>query len=616
MREFAGSASLELSDLARSYQSGELGPRDVLMQVWARIEQHADPAVWICLASKDQQLQQAQDIEKRRAAGEKLPLYGVPFAVKDNIDVGKHSTTAACPGFAYVPDRHAPAVANLLDAGAIFVGKTNMDQFASGLAGDRTPYGACCNVFDREYISGGSSSGSAIAVAAGLVSFALATDTAGSGRVPAGCNNIVGLKPTPGSLSNVGVVPACPSLDCVSVLALTAADALAVCEIAAGGPAPHPRLAEATGVDALGAGWTFAVPRDADLEFFGDSDQQSLYRQAQARLSGMGGRRVEIDFGPFREVAALLYDGPWLAERRAPLERLLAQQPSVLHPVTRAILEGAASFSAADVFQALARLEALRIECARVFDDADVLVVPTMPTVPKLADVRADSPLWSRRLGYYTNYVNLLRWAALAVPAGFTPGGLPGGITLIGPGGSDRQLCRFGMAWQRQLGLTLGATGWSMPAAESDGKDASPYPPPAGHVRVAVAGAHLRGQPLHADLQRMGGRFVRACHTAGRYRFVALLHLDPPRPGLMRDESREGSVAVEIYDLPMDGFGRLVASVAPPLAIGTIELADGEAVKGFLCEPHAAALALDITDFGGWLGYRAQAGRKAGRESA
>jgi allophanate hydrolase len=322
----------------------------------------------------------------------------------------------------------------------------------------------------------------------------------------------------------------------------------------------------------------------------------------------MGGRRVEIDFRPFRELASLLYDGPWLAERRAPLERFLAQHPNDVHPITRAILAGAARFSAADVFKALARVESLRTECERIFDDADLLVVPTVPTVPTLAEVHADSTLWSRRLGFYTNYVNLLRWAALALPAGFTPRGLPGGITLIGPGGSDRQLCHFGMAWQRQLGTTLGATGCTLPEVATLRKEARPYPPPAGHVRVSVAGAHLRGQPLHAALRRMGARFVRACRTAGHYRFVALLHLDPPRPGLVHDESRNGAVAVEIYDLPMAGFGRLVASVAPPLAIGTVELADGEAVKGFLCEPHAAARATDITDFGGWIAYRTNPG--------
>jgi allophanate hydrolase len=604
MLDSSGSASLDLVALGRIYRSGARCPRDILAWLPLRLGQAGDRGIWIRLVPQDLLLKQACDVEKRHAAGERLPLYGAPFAVKDNIDVAEHPTTAGCPAFASVPDRSAPVVANLIDAGAIFVGKTNMDQFACGLAGDRSPFGACRNAFDRDRISGGSSSGSAVAVAAGLVSFALATDTAGSGRVPAGCNNIVGLKPSPGVLSNEGMVPACASLDCVSIMALTAADALRVCEVAAGRSEPVLTLPEGTAVEALGRGWTFAVPRASDLEFFGDDAQENLYRQALVQLGDMGGERIEVDFHPFREVASLLYEGPWLAERWAPLKHFLQQHSAAVHPVTRSVLEGGASITAADAFEGLARLESLRLECGRVFDEADMLVVPTMPTLPRLDEVEANSALWSQRLGHYTNFVNLLRWAALAVPSGFTSGGLPGGITLIGPGGSDRQLCRFGMAWQRQLSLPLGATGQPLPHAEPCRGESSPYPPPAGYVRVAVAGAHLRGQPLHADLRRTGARFVRACRTAAGYRFLALLHLDPPRPGLLRDKAGRGAIAVEIYDVPTEGFGRLVASVAPPLAIGTIELAGGETVKGFLCESFAAAAATDITDTGGWLAFR------------
>jgi allophanate hydrolase len=389
----------------------------------------------------------------------------------------------------------------------------------------------------------------------------------------------------------------------VSVLALTALDALTVCEIAAG-RAIAGSSAPATAEEVLGPGWTFAVPRDTDLEFFGDGEQERLYRQAVARLAAMGGRRVEIDFRPLREVALLLYEGPWLAERLASVERFLKQHAAEVHPVTRTVLQGGARFAAGDVFRGIARLEALHSKCGRVFDEADVLVVPTMPTLPRLAEVQADSVLWSRRLGYYTNFVNLLRWAALAVPAGITPRGLPGGITLIGPAGSDRQLAHLGMVWQRQLDLPLGATGRRLPPEDIPGGGSSPDPLPDGFIRVAVAGAHLRGQPLHPELRRFGARFVRATRTAPRYRFVALLGLHPPRPGLVRDDARAGSAAVEVYDLPADGFGRLVASVAPPLAIGTIQLTDGEAVKGFLCEPHAATTATDITDFGGWIAFR------------
>ncbi len=600
MVDSAGLGSLDLATLARLYRSRGLSPSRVLESILDRLDAYADPAVWIYRLPRAAVLDQARAVERRRAAGEDLPLYGVPFAVKDNIDVAAHPTTAACPAFRYVPETTAPVVARLMAAGAILVGKTNLDQFATGLAGDRTPYGTCRNVFDPAYIAGGSSSGSAVAVAAGLVSFALGTDTAGSGRVPAGCSNIVSLKPTRGRLSARGVVPACRSLDCVSVFALTVEDARLVYETArtadaAGGPAGH---------GTNGAGLVFATPRDEDLEFFGDAWQEQLFRESLARLEQAGGRRLAIDFGPFRETAGLLYEGPWLAERLAGLDEFLKEHGADMHPVTRSIVAGGARYSAVDLFKGLDRLQKLRETCLEVFNRAEVLVVPTMPALPTRAEVEADSVGWSRRLGHYTNFANLLKLAALALPAGFTPRGLPGGITLLAPAGSEARLCDFGTAWQRRLNLPLGATAQALPAATGSRGGAVVPPAPPGHVRVAVAGAHLRGQPLHPALRQTGARFVRACQTAPRYRFVALLDLDPPRPGLVRVEERGGAVAVEIYDLPVAGFGALVASVAPPLAIGTVELADGEAVKGFLCESWAAARARDITDFGGWVAFR------------
>ncbi|HEX5269173.1 MAG TPA: allophanate hydrolase, partial [Gemmataceae bacterium] len=504
--------------------------------------------------------------------------------------------------------RSAPVVVNLQRAGAILVGKTNLDQFSTGLAGDRSPYGACRNALVPEYISGGSSSGSAVAVAAGLVAFALGTDTAGSGRVPAGCNNIVGLKPTPGLLSAEGIVPACRSLDCVSVFALTADDAWAACAAAAGMPPP-----EAEGI--APREFSFVVPRDEDLEFFGDAGQESLFRAALEQLTGLGGRRTPIDFRPFQQAGALLYDGPWLAERLAAVGDFLREHPDDVHPVTRAIIEGGAAYRAVDFFLARDRLASLREECLRALGPSGVLVVPTVPMVPTREEVRADSVGWSRRLGTYTNFANLLGLAAVSVPAGFAPRGVPGGVTLLGPAGGDRKLCRLAQAWQRHLDLPLGATGRRLPNRSASESTPPPSPPAEGLVRVAVAGAHLRGQPLHPDLLKNGARFVRACRTAPRYRFVALMDLAPPRPGLVRDESRGASVQLEIYDLPTAGFGALVNSVAPPLSIGTVELADGEAVKGFLCESYAAARARDITDFGGWVAFleaRATAPRPAG----
>jgi allophanate hydrolase len=624
MPESSHLSSLDLVTLARRYQASDLSPRQVIRSIYQRIAAHPDPAVWIHLLPQEALLCQAETLEKRHAQGEILPLYGVPFAVKDMMDVAGLPTTAGCPAFRYTAKRTAPVVSFLLDAGAILIGKTNLDQFATGLAGDRTPYGACGNVFDAAYISGGSSSGSAVAVAAGLVSFALGTDTAGSGRVPAGCNNIVGLKPTPGLLRTEGVVPACRSLDCVSIFALTADDAQAVCRVASGGtwpeetPAPspyplphHEGEGRVRGDENPFQGVLITTPRDEDLEFEGDQDQAHLFRQALDRLEQLGARRIAIDFGPFREVASLLYEGPWLAERLAAVGEFLNNHASEMHPVTRAVLSGGSRYSAVDVFKGQYRLKALRETCLKLLGQSSMLVVPTLPTIPTRAQVKADSPGWSRRLGYYTNFANLLGLAGIVLPNGFTPHGLPASITLLGTGGNDRRLCELGMAWQRRLNLPLGATGRPLPVREAEKEKRKPAAcisraensPPA-YVRLAVAGAHRRGQPLHADLLRTGACFVRGCRTASHYRFVALLDLDPPRPGLLRDDKQAGSAYVEIYDLPVAGFGSLVASVAPPLAIGTIELADGEKVKGFLCESWAAARAQDITEWGDWVVFR------------
>jgi allophanate hydrolase len=599
MRPVSAIPSFDLKSLARAYQSREVSPEDVIAQVLERIAAYPDPAVWISRLPRDAVLAQARAVSRRREAGEKLPLFGIPFGIKDTIDLAGYPTTAACPAYSYVPERSATVVERLLQAGAIAVGKTNLDQFGTGLAGDRTPYGACRNVFDPEYISGGSSSGSGVAVAAGLVSFALGTDTAGSGRVPPAVNNVVGLKPAPGLLSTAGLVPSCASLDCISFVNLTADDSAFVYSVAQGqDPAP---LED-------GCLGTFAAPAESALDFCGDAERAELFRQSLDRLEQSGARKVTVDYAPFREAGLLLYGGPWVAERLAGLEAFMSAHSDDMHPVTRSIVAGGSQYRAVDVFRAQQRLKSLREVCLRVFDQAEILVVPTIPTLPKLSEVEGDSVLWSRRLGTYTNFANLIGLSALAVPAAFTSRGLPVGITLLGRPGSERRLCEIGMAWQRQIDLPLGATGSRLPAA-SMRPVRKTSAPPEGYVRVSVAGAHLQGEPFHPALCRLGARFVRACRTAEKYRFFAFLDLDPPRPGLLRNDDDGGAVAVEIYDLPVEGFGRLVASVAPPLAIGTVELEDGEAVKGFLCESSAARRARDITDFGGWIAFRSQSSR-------
>jgi allophanate hydrolase len=596
MRPVPVISTLDLKSLARIYHTREASPHEVLASVLEKIAAYPDPAVWICRVPADAVYRQVEAVEKRRSAGETLPLFGVPFAIKDSIDLAGFPTTVACPAYSYIPERSATVVQRLLDAGAIAVGKTNLDQFGTGLAGDRSPYGACRNVFNAEYISGGSSSGSGVAVAAGLVSFALGTDTAGSGRVPAAANNVVGLKQAPGLLSTKGLVPSCASLDCISFVTLTAEDADFVYSVAQG-----------RGLSTLAERplASFAVPAESDLDFGGDRERAAIFQKSVARLEQGGARRITIDYTPFREAGLLLYGGPWVAERLSVLEDFMSAHADEMYPVTRSIIEGGRQYRAVDVFRAQQQLRNLREACLPVFEQAEVLLVPTIPTLPKLAEVQADSFAWSRRLGTYTNFANLVGLSALAVPAAFTSDGLPAGITLLGPPGSERRLCEIGVSWQRQIDLPLGATGNRLPSLPPHSSGISSGPPD-GYVRLSVAGAHLKGEPFHAALCKLGARFVRACRTAPRYTFFAFLDLNPPRPGLLRLADGGRGIAVEIYDLSFEGFGKLVASVAPPLSIGTVELEDGEQVKGFLCESSAAARARDITEFGGWIAFRSQ----------
>ena len=549
--------------------------RERVARSYARSASAGDNPVWIHRVPESEALQRADELD--RGGGAVAPgqeLRGLPFAVKDNIDVAGMPTTAACPAFSYAPARSATAVQKLLDAGAVCVGKTNLDQFATGLAGVRSPYGACRNAYNPAYISGGSSSGSALAVALGLAEFALGTDTAGSGRVPAAFNNLVGLKPTRGLVSTAGVVPACRTLDCVSVFAQTCTQALAALEAMQGfDPAdPYSRTGVAVGLPERNL--RVAVP--ASLEFFGDAEYARLFAQALDRL---GGARVAVDFAPFAAAQKLLYDGPWLAERTAQLEQFMAEHTEDMHPVTRAVIAGGGRFSAIDAFRAQYRLAALRREAEAIWQSANVLVVPGAPTIYKRAEVEADPVALNARLGLYTNFVNLLDLAAITVPAGFRPDGLPFGITLIGPAFSDRALAALGA---RFLGEAPIATA---PAT----------------VRVAVVGAHLSGMALNRQLIERSARLVRAAKTGALYR---LFDLADGRPGLVRAGDGHGAcIDVEVWEMPLAGFGSFVAQIPPPLGIGTLELEDGERVKGFVCEAYAVAGKKDITASGGWRNY-------------
>jgi allophanate hydrolase len=594
--------SLDLHALAERQARGAASPSQTIEEVLARIESRGDDGVWITVAPRERLLAAARAVEQRRRAGEALPLYGVPFAVKDNIDVAGLPTTAACPSFAYTPTEDAVAVARLVAAGALPVGKTNMDQFATGLVGVRSPYGVPRNPFDARMIPGGSSSGSAVAVAAGLVSFALGTDTAGSGRVPAAFNNIVGVKPSPGLVSARGVVPACRSLDCVSVFALTTADAAAVAELARGfdeaDPYSRPEADEiVSGIAATPARFRFGVPGGAQLTFHGDAQAERAFAGAVERLRALGGEPVTLDLAPFSEAAALLYEGPFVAERLEAAGELLARQPEALLPPIREILRGAVGRGAADTFAALHRLRVLRRRAHAALAGVDCLVVPTAPTIYAVADVVADPIRLNATLGTYVNFVNLLELAAVAVPAGFRADGLPAGITLVGPWGADGLLAGLADRFERATSERLGATRARHPD-RAPTISASPSWP-----RLAVVGAHLSGEPLNHQLTGAGGVLVRECRTAAKYKLFALPNTTPAKPGMVQ---ASGGVAleVELWALPARAFGEFVARVPAPLCIGSVELEDGARASGFLCEPHALVGARDISSFGGWRAFR------------
>ncbi len=577
-----------------------------------------DPSdvAWIARLDRARLDAQLADLAERRAAvgGDltRLPLYGVPFAVKDNIDVAGWPTTAGCPGFAYTPTADAGVVARLRAAGAIVVGKTNLDQFATGLVGVRSPYGAVPNTFDPAYVSGGSSSGSASVAARGLVPFSLGTDTAGSGRVPAAFNNLVGLKPTKGWFSTAGVVPACRTLDCVSIFALTVADATLVAEVAGAPDAadPYSRACPPQAPHAPSPALRLAVP--AQCEFFGDTQAQAAFEQARHALVDLGAEVVEIDFAPFAELAALLYQGPWVAERLAAVEAQLARDAQSVHPVVRGIVEGARAYSAVDTFRAEYRRAALSAQIQATLAAVDALVVPSTPSIYTIADVLADPLALNARLGTYTNFTNLADLSALAVPAGFRADGLPAGITFIAPAWHDRVLAAIGQRWQAAQALPLGATGAPCPVA---GEAALPAPPAQGVVRVAVVGAHLTGMPLNPQLTTRGAAFVECTRTAPDYRLYALAGTVPPKPGLARDSAGGQPIVVELWDIAESAFGAFVAEIPAPLGIGTLTLEDGREVKGFICEPRGLAGAREITTFGGWRAYIDSLGaRPAGKE--
>ncbi len=567
-------------ELADTHREGRREIAETVEELIAALA-GADPAVFIAPESAERLRRRAQELSR---GPRDLPLLGVPFAVKDNIDVAGLATTAACPGYGSTPPGSARVVRRLEAAGAIVAGKTNLDQFATGLVGTRTPHGALSSTFSAEHISGGSSSGSAIAVAAGLVPFSLGTDTAGSGRVPAAFNDLVGMKPTRGLLSTAGVIPACRTLDCVSIFAHDVEDAEAVLSVAKGFDAADAYSRRAPTRDAPGRPATLGLPLPGQLEFFGDERSERAWERARATIAGLADRVVEVDLVPFLETARLLYEGPWVAERYAAFGAVLERDDVRADPIVREIVLGGRDLRAVDAFRAEYRLADLRREAEGAFAAIDALMLPTAPTFPTHDEVAAEPIAANARLGAWTNFVNLLDLAALAVPGGLREDGLPFGVTFIAPAWSDKALLRLGSAW----------------------RSAQNRQPPGEGIDIAVVGAHLTGMPRNHELVALGARYRTTALTAPSYR---LFDLDDGtgRPGLIRDDGSGASFEVEVWQMAPLAFARLVADISSPLSIGTLELTDGRRVKGFLCEEHATRHATEVTGHDGWRAYRAAA---------
>ena len=585
--------------IVAAHRAGSATPEQTVARSYARIRAHNDPAIFISLRPEAEALAEARALTDKT-----LPLYGVPFVVKDNIDVAGMPTTAACPAYSYNATHDATAVARLRAAGAIVIGKTNLDQFATGLVGVRSPYGIPKNLFNPDLIPGGSSSGSGVAVGAGLVPLALGTDTAGSGRIPAGFNNIVGLKPSLGLISTHGLVPACRTLDCVSVFALTVDDAWAAAAATAGSDRTdsYSRNRPLGWPGAMPAHVKLGVPLPGQRLFFGDKQFEAGYAGALERLTKLGCKIVEVDIEPFYETARLLYDGPWVAERTITARSMLASDPGAIHPVTKEIILSGLRPTAIDAFAAFYKLERLRRVADYIFaNQVDALVLPTAPTIYTVKQVLADPIQLNSRLGTYTNFVNLLDLCGLALPASMTDSGVPFGITLLAPGGNDARLVEIGRVFHADTTLPLGALKASQPALAPVLKS-----PAAGEVALVVVGAHLSGLPLNGELRALGARLLETATTAPDYRLYALDGTSPPKPGLLRVDGGQGtSIEIEVWALSVESFGRFVAAVPPPLSIGTVKLQDGRGLKGFLLEAAAAAGARDISSFGGWRKFMA-----------
>lgn len=587
------------SDLHDLYRNGA-SPAELLREIYHRIADVDDPEIFLDLLPIEHPLEQAQALGSFDPVLK--PLWGIPFAVKDNIDVAGRPTTAGCTEFAYTPNADAVCVSLLKQAGAIVIGKTNLDQFATGLVGLRTMGKPPRNAIDQRLAPGGSSSGSAVAVAHGLLSFALGTDTAGSGRVPAAFNNIVGLKPTLGRISSRGVVPACRSLDTVSIFALCCEDAGRVLSVLAEfDPAdPFSREDANSELSGLPQHPTVGIPSPESLEFFGDRAQEEAFSRAIELIQATGARIQTLNFSSFFETAHLLYEGAWVAERYTVISELLAKHPDAVHPTVREIVRKAENFSAADTFKQLYDLQRLRRQTASLMSGIDALCVPSVPQLLTVEEVAAEPIETNSRLGTYSNFVNLLYLCGLTVPTGLRSDGLPGSVTLLARQGTDAHLAALGARVHRLANVQLGATAYRLPNTQAPALPAGEH-----ELELAVVGAHMSGLQLNAELTRLGARFLRAIKTAPIYRLYRLPGGPPQRPGMVRCEAGS-AIALETWAIPRTRFAEFIAGVPAPLSIGTVALETGEAVKGFLCETAGLENALDITEFGGWRAFLAR----------
>ncbi len=591
--------NLTINYLHESFRNKSLTPTQLIENILQRCEQFVEHNIWIHQLTREELQPYLDNLEHQNI--DDLPLYGIPFAIKDNIDLAGVSTTAGCSAFAYTPDHSAFVVQQLINAGAIPIGKTNMDQFATGLVGTRSPepWNACRNSFNKEYISGGSSSGSSVAVALGLVSFSLGTDTAGSGRVPASFNNLIGLKPSKGLLSMTGVVPACRSLDCVSIFALTTDDADKVFEQAAVYDEAdqyarfNPFANNHRHYGLPQKAFTFAVPKPDQLEFFGNTSAQALFEKSVRSMQDLGGMKQEIDFTIFLEAARLLYEGPWVAERYVAIEDIIQQQPEQLLPVIETIIGSAVNKTATDAFKAEYQMQVYRAQAKQLLADIDFLMTPTAGTIYTVDEVNADPIKLNSNLGYYTNFMNLLDCASVAVPAGFLDNGLPWGISLVSTAMHDRKLLSYANKWQQYHKLKPGNLDLELPATVAVGVEFSET------VSVAVCGAHLDGLALNWQLRERGAKLQETLTTAEAYRMY-VIDGAIPRPGLIRDDEKGKAIEIEVWNIPVTEFGSFVANIPAPLAIGKVETNDGRWLSGFVCEEYAIEDSREITELGGW----------------